>query len=73
MDVLLEPYINKSSRPTDVPARIFKAFAQKSYKPMTQVINTAVKRGIWPDFLKMEIVTTVSRQVRLNVLMIFGT
>ena len=28
---------------------------------MTKVINTAVKTGIWPDFLKMEIVTPVPK------------
>ena len=58
-EVLQDLKINKSSQPTDVPARIFKAYAQKLYKPMTKVINTAVKTGIWPDFLKMEIVTPV--------------
>ena len=58
--------INKSTRNTDIPAKILKRFANKIYKPLTLLINSAVKKGIWPDFLKLEIVTPVPKAIHLQ-------
>ena len=61
LEVLMDLKVNKASRQTDIPARILKAFANKLSEPMTKVINNAIMSGIWPDFLKMEVVTPVPK------------
>ena len=55
LNVLQNMNINKLTRNTDIPAKMLKIFARKIYKPLTLLINSAVKKGIWPDFLKLEI------------------
>ena len=47
LEVLLDLKVNKSSRSTDVPSRVLKAFAHKLCKPMTIVINNALQCGTW--------------------------
>ena len=57
---------SKSTRSTDVPAKVLKRFAQKLHKPLTILINDAVEKGCWPDFLKLEIVTPVPKASELK-------
>ena len=52
---------NKSTVTGDIPAKILKKFAKQISLPMTDVINTSLKQGCWPDIFKMEIVTPVPK------------
>ena len=52
---------NKSCRKTDVPPKIFKTFANVLCRPLTQIINNCIKSGVWPDYLKHEIVTPIPK------------
>ena len=51
---------------------MLKIFERKIYKPLTLLINSAVKKGIWPDFLKLEIVTPVPKAIHLQSIDISG-
>ena len=53
--------MNKSERPTDVPARIYKYFSKYLCKPLSYLINKAIVLGCWPKFLKLEVVTAVPK------------
>ena len=53
--------INKSTVTGDIPAKILKKFTKQISLPMTDVINTSLKQGCWPDIFKMEIVTPVPK------------
>ena len=48
---------NKSNVIDDVPAKILKKFANEILVPFTDVINSSITQGCWPDILKLEIVT----------------
>ena len=52
---------NKSTRPGDIPAKIFKRFARYLAEPITFMINQAIVTGVWPDFLKLEVVTPIPK------------
>merc|ERR1712155_2492 len=52
---------NKSVRTTDVPPKIFKHFASILCKPITVIINKAIRDGVWPDLLKTEMITPVPK------------
>ena len=44
-----------------MPAKIFKTFASFLCGPLTTIINNCIKSGVWPDYLKHEIVTPVKK------------
>ena len=50
---------SKSNVAGDIPAKILKTFAVEFKKPITEIINTSIRQGRWPDILKMEMVTPV--------------
>ena len=52
---------NKSCRKTDVPAKIFKTFSKVLCVPLTEIINNCIRRGVWPDYLKHELVTPIPK------------
>ena len=52
---------NKSTRPGDIPVKIFKRFATQLAQPISNMINQAIVTGVWPDFLKLEIVTPIPK------------
>ena len=66
LDVLENMDTSKSTRDTDIPAKILKKFANKICKPLTSLINDAVQQGYWPDFLKLEFVTPVPKATHLK-------
>ena len=66
LEALMDLDSSKSTRSTDVPAKVLKRFAQKLHKPLTILINDAVEKGCWPDFLKLEIVTPVPKASELK-------
>ena len=53
--------INKSSIIGDIPVKILKYFAKQISFPMTDVLNTSIKQGCWPNIFKLEIVTPVPK------------
>lgn len=52
---------NKSESKDDVPAKILKRFSKFLSKPLTILVNKAIKEGYWPDFLKLERVTPIPK------------
>ena len=58
LEVLNDLDTSKSTRNTDIPARILKRFAMRIHKPLTLLINIAVQQGVWPDFLKLDLFKT---------------
>ncbi len=61
LDVLQNLNISKSTRNSDIPAKILKHFAKKICGPLTKIINNCLCQGIWPDIFKMEYVTPVKK------------
>ena len=53
--------VSKSTRKTDIPAKILKHFADKICEPLSMIINNCIQQGIWPDIFKIEIVTPVKK------------
>ena len=52
---------SKSTRKSDIPAKIIKCFSSKLNKPLTNIINCCLQQGIWPELFKSEIVTPVPK------------
>ena len=52
---------NKATVPGDFPARLIKQFAAYLAEPLSDVINTSVKRGEYPQIYKYEISTPVPK------------
>ena len=53
--------LNKSERLSDVPAKIFKTFSIYLCKPLASLIKNAIRKGHWPRFLKVELVTPIPK------------
>ena len=52
---------SKSNVKDDVAAKFLKRFATELGKPVTDVINSSIRQGQWPDIFKMEMVTPVPK------------
>ena len=52
---------NKSNVQGDIPAKLLKHFAASLAKPVANVIFASIRQGIWPDILKLEMVTPVPK------------
>ena len=61
LDVLRDLKLNKSVPKNDVPAKIYKRFAEQLCGPLSVLINECIKQGCWPDFMKIESVTPVPK------------
>ena len=61
LKVLRSLKVNKSAPQGDIPAKIYKRFAEKLSGPIASLINDCIEQGSWPDFLKMETVTPVPK------------
>ena len=53
---------NKSNVNADIPAKLLKLFSRHFVKPVTDLLNSAIKQGRWPAIFKMEIVTPVPKK-----------
>ena len=53
--------LNKSERKNDIPAKVFKRFAKKLCIPITKLVNSAIRQGVWPNFMKLEVITPVPK------------
>jgi hypothetical protein len=54
---------NKATVPGDFPAKLTKMFAAYLAEPLTDIINTSVKRGEYPQLYKFEISTPVPKKL----------
>ena len=52
---------NKSNVRGDIPAKVLKACAESLAMPISDLINTCMTQGIWPDIFKIEVVTPVPK------------
>ena len=52
---------NKSVPPGDIPPVVIKMFAEEISVPLTDIINTSVIMGIWPEMWKIDSVTPVPK------------
>ena len=59
---LSEMDINKSNVKGDISVKLLKIFAIYFAKPVTNVLETTLKQGRWPDIYKLEIVAPVQKQ-----------
>ena len=61
-DILSKMDTNKSSVNGDIPAKLLKTFATGLARPVTNLINSSIVQGKWPDIFKLEIVTPVPKE-----------
>ena len=53
---------NKATVPGDFPPKLIKMFAAYLAEPLTDIINTSIRRGEYPKIFKYEISTPVPKQ-----------
>ena len=53
---------NKSNVEGDIPAKILKYFSKQLSKPVSNIINSMIRQGCWPEILKLETVTPVPKE-----------
>ena len=53
--------VSKSTRKSDIPAKILKRFSSKISKPLSKIVNNCILQGLWPEIFKSEIVTPVPK------------
>ena len=51
----------KSVPENDIPPKILKEFATEIAIPLTDLINSSIKQGVWPQSYKTELVTPVAK------------
>ena len=61
LNVLKVLDVSKSTRKSDIPAKILKIFSSKICKPLTKIVNNCICQGFWPELFKTEIVTPVPK------------
>ena len=52
---------NKANIPGDIPSRVLKEYADLLCIPLTDIINTSLRTGSWPDIYKQEIITPIAK------------
>ena len=60
--VLSKMKTNKATVPGDFPAQLIKLFAAYLTEPLTDIINTSIRRGEYPRIYKFEVSTPVPKQ-----------
>ena len=53
---------NKATTPGDFPAKLTKEFAAYIAEPLTDIINTSIRRGEYPQIYKYEVCTPVPKK-----------
>ena len=53
---------NKSTAKGDIPAKIIKEFALYLSVPISDIINTSLLQGLWPNIYKREIITPTPKK-----------
>ena len=54
---------NKSTPRNDIQPKIVKEFASHISIPLTNLINSSISEGTWPDIFKEETVTPVPKKI----------
>ena len=52
---------NKANIPGDIPSKILKENADLLCIPLTDIINTSLRIGSWPDIYKLEHITPIAK------------
>ena len=52
---------NKATVPGDIPAKLIKQFAAYLAEPLTDIFNSGLRRGEYPDIYKFEVCTPVPK------------
>ena len=47
----------------DIPPKIIKEFAKEIAVPLSDIINSSIKQGVWPTIWKTELVTPIAKVV----------
>ena len=55
---------NKATVHDDIPAKIVKYLANELTQPLTLIINTAIRKGQWPDIWKTAIITPIPKNIQ---------
>ena len=64
----LEEINTRKSVPNgDIPPKIIKKFAKQIAVPLSDIINSSIKEGIWPKKWKSEIVTPIAKVMPTNL------
>ena len=58
---LAEMETSKSNLKDDIPAKVFKHFADNLAEPVAEIINASLEQGILPDMFKLEVVTPIPK------------
>ena len=53
---------NKSVPTNDIPPKVIKMFAEELAGPLSDIINSSVRSGVWPSSWKQENVTPVAKR-----------
>ena len=59
---LIKLKTNKATVPGDLPARLNKEFAAYLVEPFTDIVNTCIRRGEYPEIYKYEVCTPVPKK-----------
>ena len=62
LEVLASLDASKSNVVGDIPAKVLKSCSAELTIPVTDLINTSIRQGKWPDIFKVEIVTPVPKE-----------
>ena len=60
-NILDEIDTSKANVHGDIPAKIVKHFSEQLAFPVSNVINSSIRQGVWPSILKLELVTPVPK------------
>ena len=61
LEVLQNLNVSKSTRKSDIPAKILKRFSVRICRPLSKIINNFLAKGVWPEIFKIEFVTPVKK------------
>ena len=61
-EVLEKMDTNKSDVQGDIPAKILKLCSALLTKPITDIINSSIRKGVWPEIFKMGMFTPVPKK-----------
>ena len=62
MLLLFKLKTNKATVPEDFPVKLIKMFAAYLAEPLTDIINTSVRRGEYPQIYKFEMCIPVPKK-----------
>ena len=61
-EYILKLKSNKATPPGDIPVKIIREFADQISIPLSDIINSSLKQGCWPDMYKKEVITPIPKE-----------